>query len=83
MMKKLRYTLAAASLIAGLVVVQSGHAAPMKCSGEEATCRQACAQTAKTTLTTCLTTCGVRRSACMRTGCWDNGQQRYCGLAKQ
>lgn len=82
-MNKLRSVLAATSLIATLLVVQAGHAAPMKCSGEEATCRDTCAKAAKTTLSNCLTTCGVRRSACMRTGCWDNGQQRYCGLAKQ
>jgi len=82
-MNMLRSALAATSLIASVLVAQTAHAAPMKCSGEEATCRDACAKTAKTTLSTCLTTCGVRRSACMRNGCWDNGRQQYCGLAKQ
>ncbi|MBS0534632.1 MAG: hypothetical protein JSR72_11295 [Proteobacteria bacterium] len=81
-MNKFRFALAA-SLVATLFLAQSGHTAPMKCSGEETTCRDNCAKAAKTMLSTCLTACGVRRSACMRTGCWDNGQQRYCGLAKQ
>jgi hypothetical protein len=76
--------LAAALLLFGTFFVVSGaHADPMKCSGEEATCRQTCAKMAKGTLTACLTVCGARRSACMRTGCWDNGSVRYCGLAKQ
>jgi hypothetical protein len=82
-MNTLRSALAATALIAALVAAQTGHAAPMKCSGEEATCREACAKAAKTTLSACLTACGVRRSNCMRSGCWDNGRQRYCGLAKQ
>ena len=76
--------LAAALLLLGTFLVASGAVAdPMKCSGEEATCRQVCAKQPKGILSSCLTICGARRSACMRTGCWDNGNVRYCGLAKQ
>jgi hypothetical protein len=31
----------------------------------------------------CVTNCGARQSICMRTGCWDSGVQKYCGLQKQ
>lgn len=67
------------------VVLLSGaaYAQPMKCSGEEKTCQQACAKGPSATKSACLTECGVRRNICMRTGCWDNGRLRYCGLAKQ
>ncbi|MBS0245444.1 MAG: hypothetical protein JSR61_02405 [Proteobacteria bacterium] len=75
--------LVATLLVATLFVAQAAQADPMKCSGEEATCRQSCAQLPKGTLSSCLTACGARRSACMRTGCWDDGRLRYCGLAKQ
>ena len=82
-MKTLRTLAAALALLAALFVSQSARAAPMKCSGDETTCRQTCAKAAKGALSACLTTCGARRAACMRTGCWDNGSVRYCGLAKQ
>ncbi len=68
----------AALLFAGI-----GHAEPMKCSGEEKTCQQTCAKVPAASKSACLTECGVRKSVCMRTGCWDNGRLRYCGLMKQ
>ncbi|HZP70456.1 MAG TPA: hypothetical protein VFB29_10985 [Pseudolabrys sp.] len=59
-------------------------AAPMRCSGEEKTCIAACNKSPnRSSISTCVTNCGVRRASCMRTGCWDSGPQRYCGLLKQ
>ncbi|MFY9685802.1 MAG: hypothetical protein WAJ88_08405 [Pseudolabrys sp.] len=58
--------------------------APMRCSGEETTCIAKCKKsTDRSSISTCLTNCGLRLSACKRTGCWDSGPQRYCGLLKQ
>lgn len=82
-MKNLRPLAAAMLLLGSVFAAPLAHADPMKCSGEETTCRQTCAKQAKGTLSACLTVCGTRRSVCMRTGCWDNGSVRYCGLAKQ
>ncbi|RDV01179.1 hypothetical protein [Undibacter mobilis] len=77
--------IAGITLLALSALLSSGtaNAQPMKCSGEEKTCQQACAKVPTAMKSACLTECGVRRNVCMRTGCWDNGQLRYCGLAKQ
>lgn len=69
--------------LSALLLTGTVKAEPMKCSGEEKTCQTACAKVPAGRTSACLTECGVRKSACMRTGCWDNGQLRYCGLAKQ
>jgi hypothetical protein len=59
-------------------------AAAMRCSNEEKTCIAACNKNApKAALPACITTCGHRKAVCMRSGCWDNGMQRYCGLLRQ
>jgi hypothetical protein len=55
---------------------------PMKCSGEEKVCSTDCRKVARVPLTVCLTACGARLSICLKTGCWDDGRQRYCGLSK-
>ena len=81
MNQALRITLIA--LCAAFVMSGAANAQPMKCSGEEATCQQACAKRPAATKSACLTECGVRRNICMRTGCWDDGRLRYCGLSKQ
>ena len=58
--------------------------APMRCSGEEKVCIAACKKSIdRSSLSTCLTNCGLRQSVCMKSGCWDSGPQRYCGLLKQ
>lgn len=58
--------------------------APMRCSGEENVCIAACKKSVdRSSISTCLTNCGLRQSACMKSGCWDSGPQRYCGLLKQ
>ena len=75
--------LASAALFAlAFFGAQSASADPMKCSGEEKACITACKKTARVAVSACVTGCGARLSACMKTGCWDNGTQRYCGLAK-
>lgn len=74
---------ALATLLATLLTCAAAMAEPMKCSGEEKTCQTACAKVPTASKSACLTQCGVRKSGCMRTGCWDNGTQRYCGLSKQ
>jgi hypothetical protein len=59
-------------------------AAPMRCSGEQKTCLAACNKSQdRSSISTCLTNCGFRQSLCMKTGCWDTGLQKYCGLLKQ
>ena len=75
--------LSAILIVFGLFASAPAVADPMKCSGEEKTCSASCTKAAKTALSICLTICGQRKSSCMKTGCWDNGVQRYCGLAKQ
>ena len=59
-------------------------AVPMRCSGEQTTCIASCKKNPdRSYLSICITDCGARQSICMRTGCWDNGVQKYCGLQKQ
>ena len=55
----------------------------MKCSNEEKTCATNCKKAARGPVAACLTQCGAWGSYCIKTGCWDTGAQRYCGLAKQ
>lgn len=71
------------SLFAAVLTITLAQAEPMKCSNEEKTCATACKKAARGPVNVCLTECGARASYCMKTGCWDNGAQRYCGLAKQ
>jgi hypothetical protein len=59
-------------------------AAPMRCSGEHQVCVSNCAKsTDRDIVSTCVGNCRARQAACMQTGCWDNGMNRYCGLVKQ
>jgi GSG1-like protein len=67
-----------------LLSAASALSAPMRCSGEEKVCIAACKKSLdRSSLPICLTNCGQRQSACMKSGCWDSGPQRYCGLLKQ
>ena len=82
-----RKTFAAAllgvTLLANAILGAPAAAAdPMKCSGEEKTCLTNCKKTARVAVSVCATGCGTRLSYCLKTGCWDNGTQRYCGLNK-
>ncbi len=74
-------TIAAAGLT--LLGTHPARSDPMKCSSEEATCASNCKKAARGPISACLTACGARGSYCIKTGCWDNGVRRYCGLAKQ
>jgi hypothetical protein len=78
-------SLIAAALIGlGLLCAGAAFAAPMRCSGEQKTCITACNKSPdRNSISTCVTNCGQRQSLCMKTGCWDNGFQKYCGLLKQ
>ena len=69
----------------GLILLgaQAALADPMKCSGEEKTCVTNCSKFARTTVSQCLEACRMSRIICLRTGCWDTGTNRYCGLMKQ
>jgi hypothetical protein len=75
-------TLAAALFGLMLAAASAAQADPMKCSGEEKVCLTNCKKAARVAYSVCATGCGARLSTCMKTGCWDNGTQRYCGLAK-
>jgi hypothetical protein len=74
--------LAAALVGVAVFAASAAQADPMKCSGEEQACLTSCKKAARVAYSVCATACGTRLSACMKTGCWDNGAQRYCGLAK-
>lgn len=84
-MKPLIDSLSAALLIGlGLLCAEPTFAAPMRCSGEQKTCITACNKSPdRSSISTCVTNCGARQSICMKTGCWDTGFQKYCGLLKQ
>jgi hypothetical protein len=72
-----------AAVTVSFLAAQTALADPMKCSGEEKTCIANCVKVARSAVSTCVTDCGARKSYCVKTGCWDNGRQRYCGLSKQ
>jgi hypothetical protein len=76
--------LVAISVAVALLSAMPAFSAPMRCSGEEKTCIAACKKSLdRSSISTCVTNCGLRLSACMKSGCWDSGPQRYCGLLKQ
>jgi hypothetical protein len=82
----LRRAAALAVISAACAVLSTAPAfsTPMRCSGEEKICIAACKKSLnRSSISTCLTNCGLRQSACMKSGCWDSGPQRYCGLLKQ
>jgi hypothetical protein len=72
-------------IAAGIVLASAqAAAAPMRCSGEQTACVTGCKKNPdRSTLSICITNCGLRQSVCMKTGCWDSGMQKYCGLLKQ
>jgi hypothetical protein len=67
----------------GLLALSPARADPMKCSDVGKACATKCRKAARGPVTVCLTQCGVRASSCQRTGCWDEGSRRYCGMAKR
>jgi hypothetical protein len=81
-MKKIIFAMAA---LAWLYLIPSGttQAAAMRCSSELSACNSNCLKTARTVISNCRALCHTSQQICMRTGCWDNGASRYCGLLKQ
>ncbi len=81
MIHKVAFTIA----VSGLCVVgpHLAAAAPMRCSGEQKQCLANCKVLNRTAVAACITDCGARQVMCVRTGCWDNGTNRYCGLTRQ
>jgi hypothetical protein len=76
--------LAVISVASALLSSAPASSAPMRCSGEEKICIAACKKSLnRSSISTCLTNCGLRQSACMKSGCWTSGPQKYCGLLKQ
>ena len=74
---------AAALAVFAMLGSQAG-AAPMRCSGEQKICQAECSKTAKSLpVSVCVTSCGQRQAMCVKTGCWDNGGQKYCGLLRE
>ena len=68
----------------GLLCSQTALAQPMKCSGEQKVCIASCSKIPNSaSISACITNCGARQAMCVRTGCWDNGTNRYCGLTRQ
>jgi hypothetical protein len=81
---RLRRIAALVAIWVALLACAPAFSAPMRCSGEEKVCIAACKKSLdRSSLSTCLTSCGLRQSACLKSGCWDSGPQRYCGLLKQ
>ena len=80
----IRTTIILPAALAGFYLLWSGavSAEPMKCGGEQKTCIASC-KMVPNRLSACLTLCSARQAYCVRTGCWDDGLRRYCGLAKQ
>ena len=81
---KYKLTCAIAACV-GLILLdtQAALADPMRCTGEEKTCNTNCLKIARTAVSSCLETCRANRQICLRTGCWDSGTSKYCGLMKQ
>ena len=79
----MKYYAMAAGIGLVMLSAQATLADPMKCTNEEKTCVTNCSKFARTTVQQCLEGCRMSRMICLRTGCWDSGTSRYCGLMKQ
>jgi hypothetical protein len=76
--------IATMTVISGLfLAIQTASAGPMMCSGEETTCIAACQGRPRALIGDCIAACRTRGNYCKRTGCWDSGISRYCGLLRQ
>ena len=72
------------TVLCALAYAQSALAGPMRCSDEKTKCLAACKLViSRTGLSPCVTNCNARQIMCVRTSCWDDGTNRYCGLARQ
>jgi hypothetical protein len=79
----MRNVSAAIAVVVVLIGAQAAGAEPMKCSGEQKTCLNVCARMPAGPAQACLEGCRASQAYCIRSGCWQNGASRYCGLTKQ
>jgi hypothetical protein len=79
----MRNVIAAITVVFAVIGAQTVLAEPMKCSGENKTCLTACARLPAGQGQPCLEGCRASQAYCIRSGCWQNGASRYCGLTKQ
>jgi hypothetical protein len=76
----------AIAAIVGLYLsgAQTALAGPMLYRGEQKVCISNCVKnTNPAGVSNCLAICHARLAVCRKTGCWDNGTNRYCGLMRQ
>lgn len=71
------------AIVFAAIGAQAALAEPMKCSGEQKTCLSSCQRMPAGQAQACLEDCRVSLAYCMRSGCWQHGANRYCGLTKQ
>jgi hypothetical protein len=63
---------------------QPASADAMRCSSELKACISNCTKIQKRdAAAACVTNCRTRSFSCARTGCWDDGVRKYCGLMRQ
>jgi len=76
---------AIAAVMALMVLFADTAAAdPMRCSTENQACAAGCEKFEDQKVWgACMTACTQRQTICQRTGCWDDGSFRYCGLLRQ
>jgi hypothetical protein len=75
---------AIAAAVALVMLASAAAAEPMKCSTERQSCAAACRKYAdQKPWRVCMTACSQQQASCMRTGCWNNGGNTYCGLLKR
>lgn len=75
--------IAVTAVVFALIGARAALAEPMKCSNENRTCLAACARLPAGQGQPCLEGCRASQAYCIRSGCWQNGNTRYCGLTKQ
>jgi hypothetical protein len=80
-----RYAVFTLTLFAlSLVLSGAAQADAMRCSSLYACCVAACRQPANAAVRPiCIANCGQHRGACLRSGCWIDGAQKICSLARR
>jgi hypothetical protein len=68
--------------VLGILFAGDALAGPARCSDEKTKCLAVC-KISSPGISPCVTNCNMRQTMCVRTGCWDSGTNRYCGLARQ
>ncbi|MGH6727364.1 MAG: hypothetical protein ACREB8_12590 [Pseudolabrys sp.] len=73
----------AAVTVLVLAGTQPAPADSLKCSDEQKACITICQKNPRALVGDCIANCRTRTNFCKKTGCWDNGIKRYCGLLRQ